>query len=644
MRLIIISLFLFLSSLGLGQTQTIAPNDNLVIDGIPSIPVAIAEGVGRYTEFRSASILSWHPAYHDMLISTRFADVPQIHLLKMPGGARTQLTFFTERILGGSYQPVHGKYFVFSKDVGGGEWYQNYRYDMATGEITLLTDGKSRNSLGSWSDDGLRMAYTSTRRNNKDTDIYTIDPADPKTDKMLLQVDGGGWSQDGWSPNGKKLLVSEYISINESYLWLVDVTNGEKTLLTSKGGKEQIAYDNGQFSRDGKGIYVTTDRESEFQRLTYIDLATKKHTYLTTHIDWDVSEFDLSRDGKRIAFLTNEDGIDVLHMLNTATGKEEEIPKLPVGIISRLRWHNDGTLLGFNLNSVRSTNDVYSLEIATGKIERWTTSETGGINVEIFSEARLIKWKSFDGRMISGFLYRPPAKFTGRRPVIINIHGGPEGQATPGFLGRNNYYLNEMGIAIIFPNIRGSSGYGKTFLKLDNGFKREDSYKDLGALLDWTKTPPDLDGDRIMVTGGSYGGHSTLAVSTFYSAKIRCAVDVVGMSNLVTFLERTESYRRDLRRVEYGDERDPKMRAYLEKIAPLNNIEKINKPLFVIQGKNDPRVPSTEAGQIVDALKKSQTPVWYLIANDEGHGFSKKKNQDFQLYSTVMFIKEYLLK
>ncbi|HTK81024.1 MAG TPA: prolyl oligopeptidase family serine peptidase [Bacteroidota bacterium] len=625
-------------------SQTVAPNENLVLDGIPPIPSSIADGIGRYTEFRSAALLSWHPVYHDMLISTRFGDVPQIHLVKMPGGARTQLTFYPERILGGSYNPVHGKYFVFSKDIGGGEWYQNFRYDVASGDVTLLTDGKSRNSLGVWSHDGKLMAYTSTRRNNKDTDIYTVDPMDTSTNKLALQVDGGGWGADDWTHDGKTLLVREYVSANESYLYLLTLATGEKRILTPKGGKEQISYGGGQFTPDGKGFYVTTDRESEFQRLTYIDLATMKHEYLTTGIPWDVSEFNLSNDGKRIAFVTNEDGVSVLHVLNAATRKEEKVPQLPVGLISGVQWHNDGTLLGFVMNSARSTSDVYSIDMSTGKIDRWTTSETGGINVDNFSEARLIKWKTFDGKTISGFLYPPPAKFTGKRPVIVNIHGGPEGQSFPGFLGRSNYYLNEMGVAIIYPNIRGSSGYGKTFLKLDNGMNREDSYKDLGALLDWIKTQPDLDGDRILVTGGSYGGHSTLVVSTFYSDKIKCSVDVVGMSNLVTFLERTESYRRDLRRAEYGDEREPKMREYLENIAPMNNVGKIKKPMFVVQGKNDPRVPFTEADQIVGALKNSGTPVWYLMAKDEGHGFSKKKNQDFQFYATVMFLKEYLLK
>jgi dipeptidyl aminopeptidase/acylaminoacyl peptidase len=287
---------------------------------------------------------------------------------------------------------------------------------------------------------------------------------------------------------------------------------------------------------------------------------------------------------------------------------------------------------------------VYSLDVETGKLDRWTESETGGLNTASFVEPELIRWKSFDEKSISGFLYKPPAKFTGKRPVIINIHGGPEGQARPSFLGRNNYFLNEMGVAIVLPNVRGSSGYGKTFLTLDNGFKREDTYKDIGALLDWIKTRDDLDADRIMVTGGSYGGHMTLAIAWCYPERIRCAVDIVGISNFVTFLENTESYRRDLRRVEYGDERDPEMRAFMEKIAPVNNAGKMKKPMFIIQGKNDPRVPLIEAEQMVATLKKQGTPVWYLMAKDEGHGFAKKKNADYQFYATVQFVQQHLMK
>lgn len=642
-RLLVVLLFA-ISTFSAGQDRTITPGSNLVIDGIPPVPSSIAEAVGRYTEFRSAGLLSWHPTKREMLVSTRFADASQIHHVAMPGGARTQLTFFRERVGGASYNPRSSAYFVFSKDVGGGEWYQNYRYDTGTGEITLLTDGKSRNSLGTWSQDGNFMAYTSTRRNGKDVDLYVIDPAQPSTDRLLAENAGGGWFPADWSPDGSTLAVVEYVSINESYIWLFDSKTGSRTLFTPKVEGVQIAHGGLEFSRDGKRLYVTTDRDSEFRRLGYYDVATRAFTVLTGHITWDVDNFELSPDGSRIAFVVNEDGIGRLRILDVSSGKELAVPALPTGLISGLEWHPSGKELGFNLSSARTATDVYSLNVPDGTVERWTFSETGGLNTSRFPEAELIKWKSFDDRMITGFLYRPPSAFKGKRPVIVSIHGGPEGQARPGFLGRSGYYVNELGIAYILPNIRGSSGYGKTFLKMDNGFKREDSYKDLAALLDWIKQQPDLDGDRIMVTGGSYGGHATLAVATHYSDKIRCAVDVVGMSNLVTFLERTESYRRDLRRAEYGDERNPEMRNYLERIAPMNNLAKLTKPLFVIQGKNDPRVPAFESDQIVAALKKSKTPVWYLLANDEGHGFSKKPNQDFQFYATVMFVKEFLLK
>ena len=628
---------------GFAQEPVIAPAENLVVDNVPKIPVSLADTAGRYGSYRSANLADWHPTRREMLIATRFADTPQLHLVKTPGGARQQLTFFADAVSGGRFHPNSGDYIVFAKDIGGGEWYQLYRYDVASGNVTLLTDGKSRNLLGPWSSGGDQIAYVSTRRTGQDTDVWVMNPADAKTDRLLTQLTGGGWEPLDWSPDDKKILLQEGISINESYLWLVNTDTGEKTALTPRDAKEKVFYGEAKFSKDGKGVYITTDKDSEFQRLAYLDLATKQLKYLTTKIAWDVETFDLTRDGKRIAFVSNEEGTSVLHVLETATEKEVALPKLPTGVIGALRWRKNGQELAFSLNNARGPGDCYSLEPAAGKVERWTTSETA-VKTEACPEAELVRWKSFDGKMISGFLYKPPAKFTGKRPVLVVIHGGPEGQSQPNFLGRGNYYLNELGIALIVPNVRGSTGYGKTFSLLDNGFKRDDTYKDINALFDWIATRPDLDTERIGVTGGSYGGHMTLAVSTFYSDRIRCSVDIVGMSNLVTFLEHTEAYRRDLRRVEYGDERDPKMREYLEKIAPMNNIEKIKKPMFVIAGKNDPRVPVSESQQIAEALKKQGTPVWLLIAKDEGHGYRKKGNQDFQFYATVEFLREYLLK
>src|SRR5579885_467842 len=538
------------------QDGAIAVPEAIVSENVPKIPESIAEKAGRYSSYRSASFADWHPRRRQMLISTRFGDTPQLHLVGSPGGARTQLTFFADSVTTGRFHPNGGDYIVFPKDIGGGEWFQLYRYDVRTGNVTLLTDGKSRNLMGPFSSGGDQIAYMSTRRTGKDTDLWVMNPADPKSDHLLTQLNGGGWQPLDWSPDDKKILLLEERSINESYLWLVDTATGERTALTPGETKEKISYGEARFSKDGKGIYTTTDRDSEFHRLAYLDLATKQPEFLTSNIPWDVETFDLTRDGSKIAFLTDEDGVSVLRVMDAATRKMMPLPKLPNGV----------------------------------------------------------------------------------------IHGGPEGQSQPTFLGRNNYLLNELGIALIYPNVRGSTGYGKTFSLLDNGFRREDTYKDIDALFDWIAEQPNLDGTRIGVTGGSYGGHMTLAVSTFYSGRIRCSVDVVGMSNLVTFLEHTEAYRRDLRRVEYGDERDPRMHEFLEKIAPMNNIEKIKKPMLVVAGKNDPRVPVSESQQIFEALKAQGTPAWFIMAKDEGHGFRKKQNQDYQFYATVAFLQEYLLR
>lgn len=645
MKHLAFSLLVLAASLQLfAQNPTLELPPNLVVEGIPPLTGAISAETKRYTEARNASFLSWHPSQLEMLISTRFADAAQVHSLRFPGGARYQLTFFSDPVVAALYDPLHGNAFVFSKDVGGGEWYQNYRYDLATGNITLLSDGTSRNSLGVWSTAGDRMAYGSTRRNGKDVDFYIVNPARPSETSMLLQLDAGeGWSVLAWSPDDSTILAEHEASVNESSLWIVDVAKHTRHLLTPAENRGPVSYTGGEFSRDGKTVYTTCDGFGEFRQIVSIDIASGIQTPLTQNITWDVEAFDLTKDGGKIAYVTNEDGIGFLHLLSLSSGRDQVVRGLPIGVIGRIAWHADGVHLAFTFTSSRTGTDVYVLNASTVQIERWTTSETGGLPIETCAEPQLVHWKTFDGMNLSGFLYSPSSRFSGKRPVMVIIHGGPEGQSRPTFLARNNYFLDELGIALLYPNVRGSTGYGKTFAKLDNGTLRENSYKDIASLLDWIKSQNRLDGNRILVTGGSYGGHATLAVEAFYSDRIRCAIDVVGMSNLVTFLEHTEAYRRDLRRVEYGDERDSTMHAYLEKIAPLNNIAGMTKPLFVIAGKNDPRVPASESRQIVDALQKQGTPVWFLMATDEGHGFRKKKNSDVQFFATVEFIRRFLL-
>jgi dipeptidyl aminopeptidase/acylaminoacyl peptidase len=641
--LLLVAVILFVS-FAFAQSDDIVPNENLVVEGIPKIPATLADTVGRYSDFRAASFESWDPDRREMLIETRFGDTAQVHQVKAPGAARTQLTFFPDRVAEAIYPPLNSNSFLFMKDVGGGEFFQLYRYDLATGDVTLLTDGRSRNVDPRWSYQGDRVAFGSTRRNGNDVDIWVVNANDPSSSRMVAGLEGGGWSVADWSPDGKQLLVTNYVSAAESYVWLMDVASGKKELLTPKSGTETVAYSNTRFAKDGKSAYMTSDQDSEFQRLIKMDLASRKVTVLTSALDWDVDEFDLSKDGHWIAFEANEDGISILHVLDTTTNKEAPVPKLPVGVMYGIQWRNNSHELGFSLSTASQPYDAYSVDVTSGKVQRWTFSETGGLNTSGFAEPQLIHWKSWDQRSISAFLYKPGTRFSGKRPVIIDIHGGPEGQVRPDFLGRDNYYLNELGIVMIFPNVRGSTGYGKSFQKLDNGFLREGSYKDINSLLDWIQTQPDLDANKVMITGGSYGGFMTLAVATNYNDRICCSVDVVGPSNLVTFLEHTSGYRQDLRRVEYGDERDPKMREFLERIAPANNVTNITKPLFVIAGRNDPRVPASESAQMVQVVRKNGTPVWWLLAKDEGHGFGKKKNRDYQFYATVEFVKEYLLK
>ncbi len=625
------------------QQSTISVADNLVTENIPALPLSYVADVKSYTESRGASLVATHPLRKEILISTRFGNSNQIHWVKSAGGDRKQITFFDEPINGATFDPIKGDFFLFLKDNGGNEFSQIYRYDVSIKKSTLLTDGqRSQNGGLSWSHKGNLFAYGSTKRNGQDRDIYIMDPLNPASDKKVLENTGGGWGVADWSYDDSNLFISESISVNESRLYLLDLATGTKTLLLPQQN-EKANYDGVAFTHDGKGFYVITNKDNEFERLAYYDLVSKKLSFITSSIPWDVESTDLSEDGKHLAFTTNENGISKLYLLQTSNNTVEQIKTVATGVISSVRWFNDSKSIGFTFNDHTTSADVFEYVVESKQLIRWTESELGGLDVSALQPAQLISWKTFDGKMISGYRYKASSKFVGKRPVIINIHGGPEGQSRPTFLGRNNYFTNEMGVSIIYPNVRGSTGYGKTFVDLDNGFKREESVKDIGSLIDWIGTQPDLDANKIMVTGGSYGGYMTLAVSFWYADKISCSLDVVGISNFNTFMKNTEAYRRDLRRVEYGDEREPKMAEFFEKMAPLNNASKIKKPMFIVQGGNDPRVPYTESVQMKDKIKQNGGTVWFLMAKDEGHGFRKKNNQDFQFYATIEFVKSFLV-
>jgi dipeptidyl aminopeptidase/acylaminoacyl peptidase len=626
------------------KPAVITPGENLIIKNIPAIPSSIQNEVKKYTESRSASPVDWHPGKREMLMTTRFGNTAQLHYLSMPMGARKQITFFDEPVGNAVFEPKEGKYFIFSRDAGGNEFGQLYRFDMADGNVTLLSDGgRSQNGNIRWNNKMNLVSFTSTRRNGADRDIYTMDPANPASVNLIHQVTGGGWSVSDWAPDDSKLLITQSVSVNESNIFMLDLKSGQRKQITPAQKKDKVVFSSATFSRDGKHIFFVTDQNSEFRRLARMNADGSDVKFITDDIKWDVSGYDLDRDRVKMLFTTNENGVSKVYYLELQSIQYRQLNNLPEGQVSSIQWRPGSDEFMFSFSSARNNSDIYTCDLESMKLERWTESELGGIQPAALSEPQLIKWKSFDGLEISGFYYKPSARFTGKRPVMISIHGGPEGQSRPGFQGRSNYFLEEMGVAIIYPNVRGSTGYGKTFVKLDNGMLRENSVKDIGALLDWIAQQPDLDADRIMVTGGSYGGYMSLAASVHYADKIRCAVDVVGISNFNTFLKNTEDYRRDLRRVEYGDERDPKMFAFLESISPLNNAAKIKKPLLIVQGGNDPRVPRSEAEQMFTILNRAGNVVWYLEATDEGHGFRKKVNSDFQFFTTVEFMRKYLL-
>ncbi|MBA3527038.1 MAG: S9 family peptidase [Sphingomonas sp.] len=609
----------------------------LVGDGIPAVPDELGAASRPYMEFRGAGFAGWNSADRSMLINTRFGNVSQLHTVAAPLAMRRQISFEVEP-LGGRWSPS-GDTLVVTKDRGGDEFYQ--LYTLGQGRLRLVTDGKSRNSLGSWSKDSRLVGYSSTRRNGTDTDLYVVDPRNPKSDRLVARVNGGGWNFADFAPGATRAAVINYQSITNSDPYILDVASGRLTPIGDHS--KDISYGDGEFAADGT-LWVTSDQGSDVLRLGTLDTRTGAFRPVGPRSRWEVEEFEISDDGRTIAFTLNEAGSSKLMLLDVASGTTREAVGLPAGQVYSLDFAPWGQL-GFAMTSAKSPSDAYSLDPTNLKVTRWTQSETGGLDASANVEPELVEVKSFDGEAISGFLYRPdPRRFPGKRPLIVNIHGGPEGQSRPGFLGRNNYLINELGVAIFFPNVRGSSGYGKRFVALDNGPSlRENSVRDIGAFLTRFRTHPAIDANRLAVTGGSYGGYMCYASAIMYPDAFKGALCNVAISNFVTFLENTQSYRRDLRRVEYGDERDPAQRAKLMEISPLRRISEIRAPLFVVQGANDPRVPASEAEQIVKAVRSNGQDVWYLLGENEGHGFGKKENVDYLFWTTMMFWQRNLL-
>ena len=616
---------------------------NRVSENVPAVPAELVERLDRYQNTRGASFVGWLPE-GGMLISTRFAETNQIHKVATPLGMREQLTFQREPVAGAVVSPTEDPNygFVYGRDAGGDEFWQLYFHDLATRESTLLTDGKrSQNNRAVWSRDGGQLAWSSTARNGTDYDIWVRTP-DGKSRAVVSE--GGQWVPMDFSPDAERLLVMKVVSINEAYPGEVDLETGKLRMFPVDGGKAaftEFSYGNG----DG-WVYYVSDEESQFRTLRRHNPATGQLEIISKHVPWDVDAMALSPDGEHLAYVANEDGIGKLRVLTLPDLREVALPELPIGVIGNIGFSPSGFALALTLSESTSPSDVYVVHVTQSRLERWTKSEVGGLDGGNFRIPTLVRYETFDTvdgkpRTIPAFYYKPEGK--GPFPVVISIHGGPESQALPTFNPAVQFMLEELKVAVLLPNVRGSSGYGKDYLLLDNGFKREDSVKDIGALLDWIGKQPELDATRVGVSGGSYGGYMVLASMVAYNDRIRAGIDTVGISDFGTFLKNTESYRRDLRRAEYGDERIPEMKAFHDRIAPLNNAGRINRPLFVAQGFNDPRVPYTEAEQIVTAVRGNGGNVWYVVFKDEGHGFRKKTNSDWFGAASMLFWRQHLL-
>jgi len=619
-------------------------NGNLILEDIPAIPNSIKEDLSKFQNVRSAAFRGFNNQNEGLFISTRFGNVSQLHLVKSPGAARNQITYFQEPIGSVAMHPTQSS-IAFTMDRGGSEYSQIYLLDPKSASTQMLTDGVSRNGGPLWSNSGDRIAFQSTKRNGSSNDVWVMSIDDPQNTKLILESpDGSWWGAVDWTEDDDKVLIQNYISIANSKAYIVDLNTQKKTLLLGK--KDAPSVNSAlAFDKDDKGIFFITNQYGEFNQLAYYNIATSEVTVISKEISWDVDGFSISEDSKKAAFVVNENGYSSLYLLNPKSFAFKKVTSLPIGLIGSMQFSKDNRSLGLTLNTYQSPSDTYVLDLQYsslryGKLTRWTYSEVGGLDTSKFVEPELIHYESFDGRKIPAFIY---AKKTGSpQPVIISIHGGPEGQARPSFSSTYQLWMANLGAAVITPNVRGSDGYGKEYLSLDNGFKREDSVKDIGALLDWIEAQPHLDSSRVAVYGGSYGGYMVLASAVHYSDRLKAAVDIVGISNFVTFLKNTKDYRRDLRRVEYGDERDPDMEAFLQNISPNNNVDQIQVPMFVVQGENDPRVPVTEAEQVVKSLRNNGKKVWYMNALNEGHGYRKKENRDIYQQAVILFLKENL--
>jgi len=626
----------------------------LAITGLPQPPSITAQNVPRISwkwvwrsvgmvkQFQaSASFAAWYPSKRQMLIY----KANRIHRIARAGAEPEVLKALPQNASMIKFNPNSDKpYFVFSLDEGGSELYRLYRYDLPGNTYQPLTQQAARTYGLRFTVNGDKIAYTSARRNGSDFDIYLVNPDDPESEEMIYQANGAFHPVD-WSPGAEKMLVYEYLSMTNGKLHLFDWKHHEMRRLLPAWG-DSVSFETAFWSRDGNHIHFISDHGAEFSRIHRYNVATGEVTALTSDIPWDINDFALSPDETHMVMLVNREGIPQLQVIDLRTRRFRHVAEQPDGYITNLNFHLQRNEVAFNVTAPSGITSVYSYDLQAEELVKWTNP-----NVEenaLLPATEVIHYPTFDSldgkpRMISAFLMRAPDTFKGPRPVLIDIHGGPAAQASP-ILNPGYQMVWRLGITAIVPNVRGSTGYGKTFAALDNGKLRENAVRDIGALLDWIEKQPDLDASRVGITGGSYGGYMALASLVHYSSRVRCGMDMFGISNFITFLEASkESHFPEVQRAEYGDERDPEMRAFLESISPLHHADKITVPLIIYQGRNDVRVKVKESRQMVEQIRAHGGKVLYIEAADEGHSLSQPLNQLYVGAAGLQILEDYLL-
>ncbi len=566
----------------------------------------------RYLKIRGAHGAAWTPDGRRVAFLTDITGVPQAWEVPAGGGWPEQLTFHEERVSGIHYSPAEER-LLYSMDSGGNERTQLFLLDGSISEERDLTRApEAIHYFGGFSPDGERIAYTATRRNGTDFDVFVQDL--PAGEPRAVWETAGYHTVSCWAPDSSYLVVSRHHSNLNNDLYRLDLLSGEATLLTPHEGDAR--FQSAHLAQDGETLFLATDRDGDFMRLARLDLTALELEYLTPD-DWDVEEVELSRDGRWLAVSRNVEGYSDFMLFN-GRGRRVPGPEMPEGLLSGFDFSPNGDRLAFTFAAPNRNPDLWIVDLSDGEPRRLTRSATAGIPVNTFRRPEIIRYPSFDEREIPALFYEPEVESA---PVVVNVHGGPESQSRPLFAPVTQYLLGR-GYAVFSPNVRGSTGYGKAYTHLDDVYLRMDSVKDLAYAASWLRGRGH---ERIAVMGGSYGGFMVLAALTEYSDLWTAGVDIVGIANMVTFLENTGSYRRALREPEYGSlEKD---REFLASISPIHKTEEITAPLMVIHGRNDPRVPVGEAEQIVNRVRENGGKVEYLLYEDEGHGLAKLKNR-----------------